>query len=606
MSLPVALSRWAEPLSVLDPTLVLALGPLLERLGAALGSLGGESKRGGDEPDGYAGIGRRGKLEQLLTTEWGLLDTAPDEFLRRLSEGELSFLEPERRSSSQDRRCWVLFDVGPEQLGAPRLAQLAAWIVLEQRARAAGATLQWATLDTAPDETTLQNSFTEAGVRAFLWARTVTQAPPRQLYAWRKLADDALGSPDELWLLGGPHWQSVPMARGIHLLTTEETDDGTALSVALRPVRKTLQLPLPPPETQVRLLRDPFTASSAPPGKSRASGRHAVGELVWLPGGKFVCARDSQDQGVLVYPIPTKQGASLGPPKLYQQHYGRIRAIGGHGNAIFVVSRLGDKLETRLVKGSCSHLPTQKLTLTDGDKNLLGFASEELGLATLSSADPVAPQLDVVFTALESAPDHWRAHGTLTLAIGLKERRPERSWVAEIQALRLLSFAETPSQVLRVQATDGASFLAYGANPEPRYWLGKVSRALLFSGPSPRESVVVQRSDGRWYLPLESKEVPFPTLDPDDTLVGATYFGGQVRLVTLSEGGRIVRLIGLGGIKTLTGIGGKLVRAAVSPDLPLLACLRESGDLVLWDLENNARRCQFLAARETFEEGAST
>ena len=105
-------------------------------------------------------------------------------------------------------------------------------------------------------------------------------------------------------------------------------------------------------------------------------------------------------------------------------------------------------------------------------------------------------------------------------------------------------------------------------------------------------------------MPLESKDVAFPALDPNDTVLGATYFGGQVRLVTLSEAGRIVRLVGLGATKTLTGIGGKLISAAVSPDLPLLACLREGGDLVIWDLETNSRRCQFHAPRETFEEGA--
>jgi hypothetical protein len=46
------------------------------------------------------------------------------------------------------------------------------------------------------------------------------------------------------------------------------------------------------------------------------------------------------------------------------------------------------------------------------------------------------------------------------------------------------------------------------------------------------------------------------------------------------------------------------VSASVSPDVPLVACLRESGDLMIWDLETNARRCQFHAPRETFEESA--
>jgi hypothetical protein len=596
MSLPPALARWAEPLAVLDPVLASALGPLLLRLAAAFGPLGGETCKGGDEPDGYAGITRRGKLEHLLTTEWGLLDTAPDEFLRRLSQGELSFLEPERKAQAQERRCLVLFDCGPEQLGAPRLAQLAAWIVLAQRASIAGATLHWASLDSEPQESALHTGFEEATVRAFLWARTATQATPRQLYAWRKFAEEALGSPEELWLLGGAHWLDVPMARGVQLLVTEETDDSETLALTLRPSGKKLQLTLPPSETQIRLLRDPFTPVGAYPGKARAAHRQAVGTLVWLPGAKAVCARDSADTGVLVYPIPTKLGASLGPPKLYQQHYGRIRAIGGGTNAIFCVARVNNQLEIRLLKGNLAALPTGSVPLSEESLRRLNEAGMELLPATLwlQAAPQVMLWLEKLGASLILEYRPQNAEGT----------KSSYSWKSQRAALLLslqtaLMTKLLPYEPAQLIDMEGTILARLGESYESTF---------LFAGPSPKESVVVKRSDGLWYLPLESKDLAFPALDPDDTVLGATYFGGQVRLVTLSEAGRIVRLVGLGGTKTITGIGGKLVSAALSPDLPLLAALRESGDLVVWDLETNSRRCQFHGPRDDFEapEGAGT
>ncbi len=582
MTLPPTLARWAEPLAVLDPVLASALGPLLIRLAAVFGPLGGQIRKGGDEPDGYAGITRRGKLEHLLTTEWGLLDTAPDEFLRRLSQGELSFLEPERTAQAQERRCLILFDCGPEQLGAPRIAQLAAWIVFAQRAKASGATLQWVSLESEPSESSLHTGFDEATVRAFLAARTAVQATPRQLFAWRKFAEAALGSPEELWLLGGSHWLETPMARGVHVMSTEESEDGTSLMLTLRPANKKLQLALPPPDIQVRLLRDPFPPVGGKPVSMRSSHRQAVGALVWLPGGKFVCARDSADTGVLVYPVPTKLGASLGPPKLYQQYYGQIQAIGGYRNTIFCVARINDQLEIRLLKGSSADIPVSKIPLDEKSKDTLN----EVGSSLTSAALLIQGKTQI---------DIWFESRNRTLSI-INTTEPLH-WTPTISAhLSLLP----ASLWVNLGSVSSLQMLGKGVQLK----LGSIEKALLFAGPSPKESVVVKRSDGRWYLPLESKDVAFPALDPNDTVLGATYFGGQVRLVTLSEAGRIVRLVGLGATKTLTGIGGKLISAAVSPDLPLLACLRESGDLVIWDLETNSRRCQFHAPRETFEEGA--
>ena len=57
--------------------------------------------------------------------EWVIADEIPDEFIRRVAEGEHTFHELARSQPAKDRTSTVLFDTGPDQLGAPRLAHLA-------------------------------------------------------------------------------------------------------------------------------------------------------------------------------------------------------------------------------------------------------------------------------------------------------------------------------------------------------------------------------------------------------------------------------------------------------------------------------------------------
>ena len=56
------------------------------------------------------------------------------------------FLSPRREVRKADARIVALFDTGPAQLGAPRLVQIALWILLARRAEAAGLEFRWGTL----------------------------------------------------------------------------------------------------------------------------------------------------------------------------------------------------------------------------------------------------------------------------------------------------------------------------------------------------------------------------------------------------------------------------------------------------------------------------
>ncbi|HYX25684.1 MAG TPA: hypothetical protein VFC23_16145 [Thermoanaerobaculia bacterium] len=105
----------------------------------------------------------------------------------------------------------AVFDSGPGQLGAPRVAQVAAWIALARRAAAAGLGFAWGVLQ-EPGEAPA------AGIRAadlgrLLGSRTPHEAGGEQLAAWRRRLEVA---PEvaEVWMIGPPRIGSPPTLPG--------------------------------------------------------------------------------------------------------------------------------------------------------------------------------------------------------------------------------------------------------------------------------------------------------------------------------------------------------------------------------------------------------
>lgn len=141
------LAEWVRWLDGLDSRLVGLYEDWLPRLRAAFGPWRRPAVRDPDgDPDGYGGLARRGRWEQLLVTEWALAEAVPDEFVRRAAMREQLFLKLERQlpAAAPVTRVWL--DCGPTQLGAPRLAHLAILLVLKRRAEEAGGTMLWAPL----------------------------------------------------------------------------------------------------------------------------------------------------------------------------------------------------------------------------------------------------------------------------------------------------------------------------------------------------------------------------------------------------------------------------------------------------------------------------
>ena len=240
MTLPVALRPWADVLSTMDVELATALGPLLKDLDEFISAATTTHPHQG-EPDGFGGIGRRGEPERILVSEWALAEDHPHEFLRRAATGELLYTTPEFTEPHRRGQAAVLVDAGPDQLGAARLVQLAALIVLQRREPG----LLLGVLGDEP------GAWQPASSTRLLRARRATRAT--NVEAWAETVD-------EMWLLSSPRLTSR------RCLTTTESawDEHGATAVRVELNGLSTELTLPGRKHGVRLLR----GNLRPPARS--------------------------------------------------------------------------------------------------------------------------------------------------------------------------------------------------------------------------------------------------------------------------------------------------------------------------------------------------
>lgn len=418
-TLPAALAPWAAWLGLFPEAHARTLGPLVQRLAAAIGPLALPTVAAEGEPDGFGGLDRRGGYERLLISEWLLAEVAPDEFMRRAAMGEHAFLRVERRAPARARTCVALFDVGPTQLGSPRIAHIAALIALLRRADAGGASLAWGALQ-RPDEP-LERAAIPASVKALLARRSAAVVAERELDAWRARAEQDGWT--DVWIVGQPaalasRWPRVgsvevrePIAADVReLIATVRGADGR--------VART-RLPLPDGPGCVRLIRDPFPAAPTAVAGARVTTRRVpVTNLVISACGEQVFA-GARGGGVIAYPIPHSASGGVGRPKLHFSEKGQAPAAVGwlhRGPAALIVD--GDvALLQRRVSRRSSHrrTTTHRPFAAGGELRPLVFRGERTlvvdGEVRLLDLGPPA-------TAESEAHTNFVMSGTVALAGG--------------------------------------------------------------------------------------------------------------------------------------------------------------------------------------------
>jgi hypothetical protein len=311
MHLPRDLQPWEAELGIFPREVALGLGGLVARLAIAIGPMRARALRGSGEPDGFDGIARRGDYERLLMTEWLLAEEVPHEFLRRMVMGEHAFLLRARKRPATARHSVVLFDGGAEQLGSPRVAQIAALVVFARRAAEARASLSWGRLG-AP-RAPLADGFTREGVRALLDMRTRRAATADDVRA-AAVRHAPVGA-DELWIVGGPSLRDAAAEARASSLQVEELLLPEQLRVTVRPAHgapRACLLDVPAGGACARLLRDPFQIAVAT--AAHAAARFSPnGGVILTQDGRRLFAR-GEDGSLLTMPLPGS--ARAGAPRV--------------------------------------------------------------------------------------------------------------------------------------------------------------------------------------------------------------------------------------------------------------------------------------------------
>ncbi len=334
MEFPRSLAPWAQILNVFPRETSLALGPLIQRLSIAIGPMRSLARTDSGDPDGFDGIARKGSYERLLISEWLLADELPEEFARRAAMGEHLFFHIARREPAASRVSLALFDAGPNQLGSPRIAHLAALIVLARRAEAAGARFAWGILQ-HPEQKVFPD-VTESGVMRLVDGRSLKETTRDELAAWISLTSD-WHELDDFWIVGGPRVARFhECARLSHLLVRDVLlPDARKLAVTVRGVSgamKEISLELPDDRACARLLRDPFSVSVASP--RMAAGDFApLSNLVFDSGGRNLFARSTGNR-IISYPVPNSPRAGTGSPKLLHATGGKLVTAVGRFNRV--------------------------------------------------------------------------------------------------------------------------------------------------------------------------------------------------------------------------------------------------------------------------------
>lgn len=306
--LPPELAPWTPWLSWFSPPLRAPLGELMLRLHSLIGTPSRNNQRGDQEPDGLADLRTRGAYERLLATEWLLAEELPDEFLRRAVNAEHLFLAPRRQAQPRSRLFVALFDAGPLQLGAPRLAHIASWMLLARRAAQAGGRLCWG-VQQMPGR--LHEAAQPSDLKALLQARTFDGLQSAHHRQWRAFIGEQAEKPQELWLVGASSAEQytgddrlvathrIGLSRMIHA-------DTNALQVMVHHGSATREatLPLPDPDVASHLLKGHFMAPSRTLVHDRASERIALKRpLLSFNGGK-AALHLLDGSGLLIVPIP--------------------------------------------------------------------------------------------------------------------------------------------------------------------------------------------------------------------------------------------------------------------------------------------------------------
>ena len=339
MNLPPSLAPWAGYLNIFPEEVSLSLGPMIQRVSMLIGSPQPRLNEKEGEPDGFDGLNRRGTYERLLLSEWMLADELEDEFMRRAVMGEHLFLNRAHSSPVGTRSSLALFDAGPSQLGSPRIAHIAALIVLANRADSAGSSFSWGVLQ--QPETPAYREVNAGNIMTLLAARSHCEVSDNHITAWEEQLATWNGL-DDVWLIGGQRLSRIQTEKRSSRLYVEDVlePDSHELKLSCNSASGSLAevtLELPKNNISTRLLRDPFEAAVPEIQKAKVSTYTGSGLLFDMTGTKLFTR--TAKWGVSAFNVPNSPRAGTGKPKSYHtRRWQLVCAAGRVGRAIALIS----------------------------------------------------------------------------------------------------------------------------------------------------------------------------------------------------------------------------------------------------------------------------
>ncbi|MEW1909328.1 hypothetical protein AB0442_12845 [Kitasatospora sp. NPDC085895] len=548
-ALPSALAPWSASLTALTPELATALGPLLRRLDALVAGHEPAARAEGT-PDGHGGLTRTGHPDRLLPSEWLLADEFPDEFLRRLVDGELLHLAPEFTSPTPTGRTVVLADTGPEQAGAARLVQLAALLVLHRRAAARGTGLRVGILGDLSG--TWLGGDLEDLLPAWLEARRRSDPTPEDVRHARELLEDG----DRAWVLTSERLAAL-LPAGTRALTARPVrwDANGATGVEVRistgaAAPTTALLPLPAPDIAVRALRGAGFRRAAPAQAVLPTGVRGGALPVFTTDSRTLLARGRDADVLLAVHLPGSDQHAAAVRARRHDLPGPAVAAGRNGRRLIVLCAWG----RRLVPYVSGRRFCERGEYVVRDSSALGL--DRAGLDALL-AEPVLPLLvDGRFLRLPVAGRWWRI-GTDGEA---EDDGPVGGQAAGVpydraRDTRLLE-GELPSEAARARhLLHGAGAVAW--SKDRRAWD-------LVDRDGVRQRVVLR----------EQADV-----------IGLVHGAEGAALVTVGRKDAVLRHARASGRRTLARLSGGSGRPALHPSLPLIAVPKGPDRILVGDAD---------------------
>jgi len=593
MKLPASLAPWAKHLQIFPEEVSLTLGEYVRKISPFISPLNAENHDETGEPNGYDGVARRGIYERLLISELALAEDFSEEFIRRAVMGEHLFLNLAKVSPAAKRISVALFDSGAIQLGAPRIAHLAAFIVLARRAEAANSMFLWGVLQ---DEKQLVISDdTEASVKILLESRKADEVSEDDISEWR----EKLKNTDEMsdvWLIGSEKIGGFDKAKKFSHLYVDEILDIEKRQLSLKvksasSIEKSTVLELPPPNMCTRLLRNPFENLPKMQTTKANLGGNITNFFFDNSGSKLFAKLDSH--AVLVFSVQNLQSSGKIYPNIYHgfdSQYSKAVpyiAAGRLRKATAVGVKVDDhtlrldyrKMGFGLPKGLyCSH----------NDKII--FPTEETGLLQILNVRPKKISYD------EAA--LLDADGNLFLLNELVQKTNDPNQITgtlRILATNVLAVAQSNDKFVYIGCEDGNEFhrIVSISDKVERHSLSGMRLKKAFFGRGENGANVAAFMDEveNWKVLDENfKERIMPK--PKGEVVGVIHDSRLAPVSGLFELMEDRRTIDFcwqyGRRKHILTAKDEIVKIQFSPRSPILAYQTADGELVLFSLTHRA------------------